>query len=330
MSGFLKIENPNLNKIISSQVPIKLLLNEDVVIAGGFPLAVYNLYLAHRDEYLPILAKKIVYKREYLKYTDIDIWPLETLNNINLNNYFSLNPLSPHSTGDGNQVFNIQRKSKWANTGTVKNTTSPSINSPINEYGNFHNIANPNLQFIKTPVSSPESLISNFDLNVCMVAWHKGVLYVSDKAHDDLSNQTLSFNNNYKIDECNFQSMMYRSLRYIKYCKRYDLEPSTDICEYIFKTYLASSSPENIALIQSEEIKLMTVSTSSGPYSLGIYKAKNLFNSLINEATFVWFWNRVNFKEEWTLFLLDNPYLKDIIKRIMENFPRKSTFKQEL
>lgn len=302
MNKVLRINNSYVNDIISSQISYKNLLNEDLIIAGGFPLSVYMYYKLCKEEYLPIMTKYILNRdMDYLKYTDIDIWPLESLDNSFLKEIFSNNA---ENTLDLNKDIKIKvtKKSKWANT--ISNTTS------------YKRMAD--IQFVKNYHKDPEELISTFDLDICKVAWSKGVLYVDEGADKDIKNGTLSFGSNHKPGEETFLSRLYMSLRYMKYSKRYSLDPSPDICEYIFKTYLESSYKENIDSLSSPNPNPNYVSAIKG-YSLELSKTvnrMNLYNSFINDLNYTWFSKQKNYNVAWALFLINHPFIPCIKKLI--------------
>lgn len=279
-------------------------MNEDLIIAGGFPLSVYMYYKLCKEEYLPIMTKYILNRdMDYLKYTDIDIWPLESLDNSFLKEIFSNNA---ENTLDLNKDIKIKvtKKSKWANT--ISNTTP------------YKRMAD--IQFVKNYHKDPEELISTFDLDICKVAWSKGVLYVDEGADKDIENGTLSFGSNHKPGEETFLSRLYMSLRYMKYSKRYSLDPSPDICEYIFKTYLESSYKENIDSLSSPKTNTNYVSTIKG-YNSGLSVDKtvnriNLYNSFINDVNYTWFSKQKNYNVAWALFLINHPFIPCIKKLI--------------
>jgi len=315
MSKVLKINNSYINDIISSQVPYKNLLNEDVIFAGGFPLSVYMVYALHREEYLSIVTRDILLKgANSLKYTDIDLWALHSLNTPNLQEIFSNPPISTKSfTVDGKESVSLTKKSKWANTIGGKSNTHKNV--PI--------------QFVKNPHNSPEELISTFDLNICKVAWSKGTLYVDSNAHNDFANSILTFGENYQDykSEQPFVTALYRSLRYMKYAKRYTLDMSPEICEYIFNTYFESSKAENMK-IYNEDINPQPQATIGGYVDNRSYQnsSRNMFRALINDTAYLNFAKQKNFKEEWTLFLLDHPLLTSV-RAIVESGGAKALTK---
>jgi len=301
MNKVLRINNSYVNDIISSQISYKSLLDEDLVIAGGFPLSVYMYYKLCKEEHLPIMTKYILNRdMDYLKYTDIDIWPLESLDNSFLKEVFSNNA---ENTLPLNEKINFRftKKSKWANT--ISNTTLDKRMADI--------------QFVKNYHKNPDELISTFDLDICKVAWSKGVLYVDEGADKDIENGTLSFGSNHKYGEETFLSRLYMSLRYMKYSKRYSLDPSPDICEYIFKTYLESSYKENIDSLSSKpntnDVSTVNLSTIKGyNLELNVVNRINLYNSFINDVNYTWFSKQKNYNVAWALFLINHPFISCI------------------
>lgn len=312
MGQILKINNSYINEIISSTIPVKNLLTEDAIIAGGFPLAVYLKVESTKDDFLPLLIRKInrpskpysTHNNELL-YTDIDIWVKNNSSNLLLNNLLEFDPISPIKINEIS--LRLTKKSKWANT----------FSTTCGQGLSFPNV----MQFIKDKYQSPEDLISTFDLNICKVAWCNGDLFVDEEVMNEIRNCEFSFSPNYDFGNENFITKIYRSLRYIKYAKRYNLEPSSNICEYIFKTFLYSSG-ENLKYgIMSNNINsVITIDNYHKEYN----KTYNMYHSLINNITYEWFSNCKNFKKEWSLFLLDHPHIT-IVQSLIEGKKKNDT-----
>jgi hypothetical protein len=137
---------------------------------------------------------------------------------------------------------------------------------------------------------------------------------------DDVKSCELSFNASYKNGEENFVTKLYRSLRYIKYAKRYSLQPSDAICQYIFNTFLESDG-ENLKYNDVPMQSQITVSN----YIEESPTTHSMYRDLISRPTYTWFANCKNFKEEWSLFLINHPLLKDSIESIINDAKSVST-----
>jgi len=307
MSQILKINNSYVNEIISSLLPIKEIITDDTITAGGFPLAVYLKVESTKDVFLPLLIKKLneSYRSiEGISYQDIDIWVKNNSSNGLLNSLLETEPISPLQIGD--YSIRISKKSNWANTFSIS--------------CNLGFIYSKQIQIIKTRYQNPEDLISKFDLNICKVAWCNGELFVSEDVMNDIHNCELSLNPKYDFGKENFATRIYRSLRFIKYAKRYNLEPSKDICEYIFKVFL-DSNHEHLKYDLKNDANMIVINN----YYKGSDKIYGMYQSLISNETYEWFSKRKNFKKEWSLFLLNHPNIS-IIQKIIDGEKNKNLF----
>jgi hypothetical protein len=309
MNEVLKINNSSINEIISSIFPVKELLTDDIIIAGGFPLSIFLRVFSTKEEFLPLLTTYILNNINCnfkgLVYTDIDLWAKEGASSSLIDNL--LHSRSGTPIVSGGVSLSPAKKSKWANTFSVYSYKTGSVVSK-------------NIQMIKVRQKSPEDLIQNFDLNICKVAWCNGELFVSKDVMDDVKSCELSFNASYKHGEENFVTKLYRSLRYIKYAKRYSLQPSDAICQYIFNTFLESDG-ENLKYhelpMQSQIVVNNYIKESTTTH--------RMYHDLISRSTYTWFANCKNFKEEWSLFLINHPLLKDSIESIINDAKSVST-----
>lgn len=239
-----------------------------------------------------------------MQYTDIDIWIKEGSSNQLLNNLAGYIPASPIDSE--NLSIRLIRRSKWANTFSVSSKDGIHVTK--------------NVQIVKVKHKTPEDLISTFDLNICKVAWCDGTLFVSKDVINDIKSCELNFNSGYNFGEENFITKLYRSLRFIKYAKRYSLEPSQDICKYIFET-IADSAGENAKY----SVLDTPVTLNINNYKQENRNTHNMYHSLISNSTYDWFSRCKNFKEDWSLFLLDHPFLKNAIQSAIERDKSKDS-----
>lgn len=321
MSGVLKINNSYVNDIISSQILSTDFLKEEVILAGGFPLSVYRAFEFQKPEYLDILVKQISSKRpgnNGLVYSDIDVWPTISLGNCAIAELFSNSSRLNSNIIAGDYVFNIFKQSRWANTAFLYSLNKKD-NTPAKQGNNRFA-----LQFIKNAFNSPEELISSFDLNICKVAYYNESLYVDESAINDIASNSLSMSPNYVRSDKEFNSKLFFCIRYIKYAKRYNLDMSKEICEYIFNTYFESSD-KNILdeYISSDPNKINIVSLQK--YEDKKTNSTKLYNSIVNDNTYLWFSKQNNFNPDWNLFLLDHPRLP-IVKKLIDGSDSRIPF----
>ena len=255
-----------------------------------------------KEEFLPFTVKKITTQSHErpqsngLSYTDIDIWIKSGSNNAILNSLSDINPISPLSLGDS--TFSCNRKSRWANTYSVTSDNGfPYIK---------------NVQIVKNRYENAESLLSTFDLNICKVAWCNGELIVSKDVMKEIISGEFGLDQLYDFGEQNFVTRLYRSLRFIKYAKRYSLEPSSQICEYIFCT-IADSSGDNLKYSLRNQSGVVNISR----YTSHSDKTHSMYHALICNSTYEWFSRCKNFKKEWSLFLINHPIIT-VIQQIID------------
>jgi len=295
MSQILKINNSYINDIISSNLFLKEIITEDTIIAGGFPLAVFLKVESTNKDFLPLLLKKVTnpnYFNKELSYKDIDIWVKNNSSNQFLNNLLEEDPISPLKSG--NSSVRLIKKSQWANTFSVTCGLGFSYDKEV--------------QVIKTRYKNPEDVISKFDLNICKVAWCNGELFVSEKVMNDIRTCELSLSPEYDFGKENFSTKVYRSLRFIKYAKRYCLELSDDICKYIFQTLLLSIDESSKYLDHTKVISPVVIDH----YDDISNNSHGMYHSLVCNSTFEWFSKCKNFKKEWSLFLINHPHITNI------------------
>lgn len=279
MSDVLKIRNDVINEIINNRIIASDLLSEDIIVAGGFPLSLYYFYLLNKEEYLGISKKTILDsvndkdKRSILKYKDIDIWRSKKLNNEIINSLFE--PLKIEYSKSKNKIYDkypifLKRNSRFANT----------FNLWEDEKSAKRDIE---IQFVsKTGTEecplTPEDLIASFDLNICKVAWKDGTLYVHRDTHNGIINQSLYINEGYYMPDVeDYSTRLYKASRYLKYGKRYDLEPSPELCEYIFKVFCDSSDSSVIEKYNDDDENNSFSSMLNSIF--GVSKIKNLSTS---------------------------------------------------
>jgi len=336
MSEVLIIENPTINNIISREVAEKELLSNDLIIAGGFPLSVLYYYLIVKEEFLPYFEQSItsvgLRSPFSLSYSDVDIWPThKSLKNEKINLFLSPNFDSAYISKYGKGIsydkynFLLKKQSVFANTFLRTANGKPSfIDSRLVKDDEVHRSLP--FQFIKSLKNNPEELFEGFDLNICKVAWYNGKLYAHTDSVRDVKNKTLSLSEKYFHDKNEtFDAKCYKSIRYLKYAKRYNLSLTKDLCDYISNAFIESSSKDIIDVINNDVTQAGSVATllmSAEPCSKPSYDKKinkrRLYNSFVNYNSFVSLFLQENFDKSLILYLLDHPILHPVVKEIIE------------
>jgi len=232
--AILKFENQFGNNTIKSIIP-KELIDNGVVIAGGFPLAVFLESLKitqefHKTEFLKMIKNNF----KQLKYGDIDLWLIE--DSEKSEKYILIDELSRLKNGQilkvdktkdlDDSLFNCIKSSKYASTFNIPTKRG-------NHYAAFK------LQVMKKKVKSAINAIEDFDLNICKIAWSNDIFYVDESVITDYKDQTLSPSDSLKLNiNSSKEGLAYNSLRYLKYCNRYSLEPTKELYDYIIHSFL--------------------------------------------------------------------------------------------
>jgi len=252
MSDFLTIINDNINSIINSLIP-KCFINKRCIIAGGMPLSIYNKYIRYDKDMWNSLPREAV-DVTAVKYSDVDIWIFDP-ENPDSEDFLDV-IRRPLNIGDlilnDERWFTRSKTSKFAATYTANSDSSFRAS----------NVFQLMLSGIRNDIPADEAikgLLDTFDLDICKVAWHDGVLY----AHKSIVNYMISSSFDFskyqmnKISNTDLLSpgeLAYMSLRYKKYSARYGLDPSKNICNFVY-TAFKRCSERNSELEKESEAK---------------------------------------------------------------------------
>lgn len=247
------VYNQKINKIAKLFIPDDLRL-EGLVVAGGFGAYLYYLSLK-TDSELDKIYKNLVLKTNSFRdadknifISDIDYWILEgspahqyfsliapsaaedTLPILNKNDFKNLENVCYSHYINGSKSFGAGKLSKYALT-----LVSNSVKTIDNAAHLFSEIYNH--QIIRFAVwADIESIISNFDLDICQVAWYKDNLYVSESAFENFVKKEISFNKNLKLEKDSTQSI-WSVNRLFKYLKRYEFSIKKEDVISVFEFY---------------------------------------------------------------------------------------------
>lgn len=313
------IQDDRINELIHKMIP-KQLLDQGPIIAGGSILAQYILpYYASqvfrpddlKSKFLHVfnLEKKFSYEaqRKWLKsYMDIDIWfdqdhqfwDESNPGNILVKGYDKNTIHSlPYSSFLQYGIYQPVRSSVYANT-----------YNPVNPDG----LTNRQIQIIREPAKSIESLIESFDFTNVSIAWYNDSVYILDGLDEAFANKELRANRDTLYCDLNISSKIYQGLRAFKYVDRYSLQMSPSLCKQILDIYL------DIGIYRANESKTVTnnsVQLNGGPYGTRTvttaYVDKQLNMFIEKFDSFV---KMNNFKPEWLFYVVS--IIPDIQKYI--------------
>jgi hypothetical protein len=129
------------------------------------------------------------------------------------------------------------------------------INSSIHSGSSFQ------VQVIKNKISSIESLLSSFDLTICKIAWHDGVIYYDENISREFDNFELSMNKEDVFSAGDIYNRMFNANRAFKYSDRYLLDFNEKMMESIVSLYIEAKDVKN----QSDNDVLNSFPASSQP-----------------------------------------------------------------
>ena len=119
------------------------------------------------------------------------------------------------------------------------------------------------IQFIKKVADNVNSVINNFDIAICSIAWHKDDVYFGDKFFEAINSEYLIMNDFSKLVNLNISNRFYSSKRMDKYSERYNKKFDKISVEYLTMLaidYLSISqkNSDDGADTEDEEKILMT------------------------------------------------------------------------
>ena len=285
------------------------------VLAGGSMLSVYRAYRLYDSEskwkQLERVAcfsdsKNAIFEGKIDEFGDIDAWFFKdsTLHSDGYGSWMlsDLNSLLDETIGTPglsaplDSDYRIVKISKWANS--FRQETARSNGSKPHSFI---------FQAVKKPIDSIEELFESFDFINCCVAYHDGVLYYDsmlDSAFDDFK---LRVNNptNYEGSR-SMSQRIYAGLRAFKYSKRYLLDFSPELSEYIYQIYVDTDS---IDYSEYQE-KVTLVNDVYGTVLLSISDFRDMVRSF--ELNFKHFTKMKTFKGDYALFLINRKNLEGI------------------
>lgn len=251
MSEFLTIIDDNINRIINSLIP-DCFTGKRCIIAGGMPLSIYSRYVKTAKEMWACVSKETKAERvAFTKFSDVDIWIL----NPESNNSKDLLDVMRHPLDTGDSIivddilFTRSKTSVFAATYTASNTGKIT-------HSNTFQLMHSGIRNDIAVNEAIEGLLNTFDLDICKVAWHDGVLYAHKSIVSCLASNSFGFSKFQteklsKIASFSPGELAYLGLRYKKYSLRFNLDPSTEICNFVYKT-LQSCSEKNLELIKTD------------------------------------------------------------------------------
>jgi hypothetical protein len=310
------IVDKRIDWLVSHIVKDDNLMELKPVFAGGFMLSVYRAYRLYDSEskWKQLErsasfdgAENIVLENKIDSFGDIDAWFFED-SPLHSDGYGSwmlsdLNSLFDETVGVSSvsapldSDYRVVKISKWANSfrrETARRTNGSKQPSFI-------------FQAIKKSIASIEDLFQTFDFINCCVAYHDGVLYYDsmlDSAFEDFS---LRVNNstNYESNR-SMSQRIYAGLRAFKYSKRYLLDFSTELSEYIYQIYVDA---ESIDYSKYQE-KVTLVNDVYGTVLLSGSDFRDMVRSF--ELNFKHFTKMKTFRGDYALFLIDRKNLEGI------------------
>lgn len=89
------------------------------------------------------------------------------------------------------------------------------------------------IQFIKKVADNVNSVINNFDIAICSIAWHKDDVYFGDKFFEAINSEYLIMNDFSRLINLNISNRFFSSKRMDKYSERYNKKFDKISVEYL-------------------------------------------------------------------------------------------------
>ena len=312
------VSSPRLTDLIHKVVNNDDLIGMKPVFAGSFALSMYRAYrLYDTEEKWKELKRSFdhgILTKRIDTFGDIDFWFTED-SPVHNNGYGSWIIKDENSASSEffrsppfGERYRIVRTSKWANSFRVRT-----------EFQGQNSSSSHIFQPIKRPIASVDDLFESFDFINSCAAFYDGKLYYDHKLDLAFNSFELRVNNNsnYKVDSV--PSRVYSSLRAFKYAKRYLLDFSPELSEYVFQTYYDLCNVDhglygNYVSLKNNVYGPHIISDSD--YNSMVFNFKTLFKDFIKMKTF---------KEEYALFLINSSGLSGLKEYIANN----GTIKEE-
>jgi hypothetical protein len=316
------IEDEKINWFVNHIFPSKALLELNPVIAGGSMLSLYRALRLHdSDEKWNAMVRTLTKNPKTAKvdsFGDIDIW------------FHSSEDI--HSTGskyhwligDGSLQTSFRTKefpgtplgldgfckaSGWANSfRSIKKLPS---------------IYNGEVQFVKTPISSVEDLLSSFDFINCSVAFYNGRLFYDSRIDNAFSNFELQINSKEPFEKDSIAMNVFGALRAFKYSDRYCIDFGASLSEYIFNLYVKTKNVD----YEKYGDKIIELETLYGKKISSVDTLKGMVTHF--HFLFEKFSKMKYFKKEYPLYLVDQADKFGGLKKLIgaEIAPKHSSFK---
>jgi hypothetical protein len=310
-----KISHKRIDWLVNQVVKDDKLMQLKPVLAGGSMLSVYRAYRLYDSElkwrqleravcfnHKKIGAKDHLFSNKMDAFGDIDAWFFKESGLHN--NRFGAWMLSEQNSFDSLRSFDettnnwrfpeplgaeykLVKTSKWANS-FRKGSAS--------EAGFI-------FQVIKTPISSIDELFSTFDFTNCCVAYYDGTLYYDSRLDRSFESFSLDLNNPTNYVGPSMSKRIYAGLRAFKYSKRYLLDFSEELSEYIYNIYADIDSID----YSEYDSKVALVNDVYGRVLIPVSDFRDMVRTF--EMKFKEFSKMKTFREEYALFLIDRKNL---------------------
>ncbi|HED14048.1 MAG TPA: hypothetical protein ENI62_10430, partial [Gammaproteobacteria bacterium] len=225
------------NYLIKTLLANESLLALDPILAGGFPVALFNelkqINSAHGWQQLFNRVNKHGFQAIKTEFSDIDIYFLEN-NPIWHSKYQWLvaNSRNTPSKYIQNNPFGFQLPiptyhSKWVNSYLSNN------HSDTTHY-----------QIVKFPHASIEKCLNNFDLKICCIAWYNDYIYVHQSFEESFNQSRIEVNEPgfYKRSQEDIYARIFTAQRAYKYANRLNFKLSSDLDQFCAALYTETQS----------------------------------------------------------------------------------------
>lgn len=219
---FIKKDAKLIVDLCKSYLPNALVENEHVIIAGGFALnafAVSEAISSIKESPLREVVLNSLSANPVIPFSDVDLWLTNECSDQILQPLFSKMNISGMIKEDqfpfgGGDTLHLQRTSDWANTFTFSSPKRKKTKT---------------IQCIVKRQTSPEDLLSSFDLGVCSIGIYRGEFIIHPSFFESMEKKELTLNANSSYKYKSLSSRVFQALRHFKYHNKMKFDFSKEL-----------------------------------------------------------------------------------------------------
>ena len=283
---FIKKDAKLIVDLCKSYLPNLLAENEDIIIAGGFALnafAVSEAISSIKESPLREVVLSSLSANPVIPFGDVDLWMTNNPSGQELQHLFSKMEKtgidsSDHISFGGGDILHLQRTSDWANTFTFSSPKRKKTKT---------------IQCIVKRQTSPEELLSSFDLGVCSIGIYRGEFIIHRSFFESMEKKELVLNARSSYKYKSLSSRVFQALRHFKYNKKMNF----DFSKELYSDILGVMNDANQFWIEAQKSEMITSYGSLGKMATPI-SGSGPFNGRVHVGGKVKITTSSNYEQE--------------------------------